>query len=141
MHAEHEIPYVLPLSRFPSTEVKLFRDFPDVFAEEYADNAKDFALQLNEFKERSLFNWLFPAQRTNLGFWFKRCCFRNVCHQPAFRIETWIFAHWLSNSIRFIFRSLMNSWNLKLNGFEDVTKQVFEDYPSEIAKARFLEIL
>ena len=44
------IPYVLPLSGFPSTEVQLYRDFPDVFSDEYTENAKQFAQQLNEFK-------------------------------------------------------------------------------------------
>ncbi|MBW6537555.1 MAG: hypothetical protein K0B11_21280, partial [Mariniphaga sp.] len=45
-----QIPYVLPLSGFPSTEVKLFRDFPDVFAAQYLDNAKRFGSQLEAFK-------------------------------------------------------------------------------------------
>lgn len=41
-----QLPYVLPLQGFPGTKKKVFRDFPDVFAEEYASNAKEFANQL-----------------------------------------------------------------------------------------------
>ena len=50
------------LSGFPSTEVQLYRDFPDVFSDEYAENAKQFAQQLNEYQKRSVFNWIFPAK-------------------------------------------------------------------------------
>ena len=40
------MPYVWPLRGFPSTEVRLYRDFPDVFAAEYAERSKRFAQQL-----------------------------------------------------------------------------------------------
>lgn len=44
------LPYVWPLKDFPSTKKRIFRDFPDVFDDEYEENAKVFARQLNEFK-------------------------------------------------------------------------------------------
>lgn len=34
------VPYVTSLPEFPETEQKIFRDFPDVFAAEYAENAE-----------------------------------------------------------------------------------------------------
>ncbi|AEE96522.1 hypothetical protein [Mahella australiensis] len=45
------MPYVWPLADFPDTEYKVFRDFPDVFSEEYEKNAIKFARQLEPFKE------------------------------------------------------------------------------------------
>lgn len=46
-----EIPFVWTLKEFPQTERKVFRDFPDVYAEEYRQNAKMFAeIQLSPFK-------------------------------------------------------------------------------------------
>ncbi len=45
------IPYVLPLSRFPSTPVNIFRDFPDVYDPVYRENAIEFAKQLEYVKE------------------------------------------------------------------------------------------
>lgn len=38
-----ELPYVLSLKHFPTTEHTIFRDFPDVFSPEYAENAGIFA--------------------------------------------------------------------------------------------------
>jgi len=45
------LPYVWPLADFPTTQAKIFRDFPDVFSEEYRGNAKTFAQQLVEFRD------------------------------------------------------------------------------------------
>lgn len=41
--AKAEIPFVWTLKEFPQTKEKVFRDFPDVFAEEYAENSRVFA--------------------------------------------------------------------------------------------------
>ncbi|MFI3253419.1 MAG: beta-galactosidase [Eubacteriales bacterium] len=41
-----KLPYVLPLKDFPSTKIQIFRDFPDVFSEEYRKNSETFAEQL-----------------------------------------------------------------------------------------------
>ena len=42
-------PYVWPLAGFPTTDKKIFRDFPDVFSEEYRENSEKFASQLEDF--------------------------------------------------------------------------------------------
>lgn len=44
------LPYVWPLVDFPSTEQTIFRDFPDVFSDEYRSNCDRFAAQLEEFR-------------------------------------------------------------------------------------------
>ena len=44
------IPYVLTMGGFPTTETKLFRDFPDVFSPEYERNSRAFAEQLAEIR-------------------------------------------------------------------------------------------
>ena len=44
-----KMPYVLPLGGFPSTEKRIFRDFPDVFSPEYEENSRKFASQLESF--------------------------------------------------------------------------------------------
>lgn len=45
-----ELPYVYPMYDFPQTQDTIFRDFPDVFSDEYDRNAKTFAGQLLTFK-------------------------------------------------------------------------------------------
>lgn len=44
------LPYVYPMSDFPETKHKIFRDFPDVFSSEYEEQAKTFAEQLLPLK-------------------------------------------------------------------------------------------
>jgi hypothetical protein len=43
--------YVWPLSGFPTTEKLVFRDFPDVFSQEYVRNSRRFAEQLEARRE------------------------------------------------------------------------------------------
>ena len=44
-----KMPYVWPLVDFPTTKTCVFRDFPDVFCDEYEQNALLFAQQLTAF--------------------------------------------------------------------------------------------
>lgn len=44
------LPYVTGLPEFPATKVPVFRDFPDVFSEEYSENAIRCAKALNQRK-------------------------------------------------------------------------------------------
>jgi len=45
------LPYVFTMGGFPTTSQPLFRDFPDVYAPEYAANAARFAAQLADLRE------------------------------------------------------------------------------------------
>ncbi len=45
------LPYVRELPGFPMTKTLIFRDFPDVLSEEYRENARVYAAQLNGWKE------------------------------------------------------------------------------------------
>ncbi|TVQ28543.1 MAG: hypothetical protein EA382_01760, partial [Spirochaetaceae bacterium] len=44
------LPYVWPLVDFPTTKKTIFRDFPDVFDDEFERNATRFAAQLDDFR-------------------------------------------------------------------------------------------
>lgn len=44
-------PYVMPMEKFPVTANRIFRDFPDVFSEEYATKSEAFAQQLTTYKD------------------------------------------------------------------------------------------
>ncbi|MCG6187311.1 glycoside hydrolase 5 family protein [Maribellus maritimus] len=131
------IPYVLPLSRFPSTKVLLYRDFPDVFAEEYENNAKEFALQLNEYKNDSYLIGYFLRNEPNWAFGAHDIAFEMFATtQPSESKNT--FAKWLSVQYASV-DELNSAWNLDLPDFETLTQQVFDDYPSEKAKGDFWE--
>ena len=136
------IPYVLPLSRFPSAEVQLYRDFPDVFADEYTNNAKEFAQQLSEYKNDPYLIGYFLRNEPNWAFGAHDIAFEMFATtQPSASKNT--FANWLSQQYSSIAEFNQN-WNLELPDFESVTQQVFDEYPSEKAKEdfwKFSEIL
>ncbi|MBR5742559.1 MAG: hypothetical protein IKX85_02065 [Clostridia bacterium] len=48
---EKRIPYVYQTGSFPATKTAVFRDFPDVLADEYRENAKEFAKSLLPLKD------------------------------------------------------------------------------------------
>ncbi len=46
-----DMPFVLPLSGFPETELSLYRDFPDVFSPEYDSASVVFAAQMEAYRD------------------------------------------------------------------------------------------
>ena len=56
-----EIPYVTSLPEFPTTKQNIFRDFPDVFNEEYEDG-KEKCTGISTACQRSVDDRLFPAE-------------------------------------------------------------------------------
>ncbi len=62
------MPYVYPLADFPTTLKKIFRDFPDVFSEAYAQNARDYAKQLEVFKDDKYLIGYFMRNEPIWGF-------------------------------------------------------------------------
>ncbi len=137
-----KIPYVLPLSRFPSTDVKLFRDFPDVFAEEYETAAKDFAQQLIEFKDDEYLIGYFLRNEPTWAFGSNDVAFEMFATNQISESKHF-FVNWISTQYNSI-EAFNESWNLKLNTFEELSTQVFDEYPSEKAKSdfwKFSEIL
>lgn len=137
-----KIPYVLPLSRFPSTEVQLYRDFPDVFADEYAANAKQFAQQLSEFKNDPYLIGYFLRNEPNWAFGAHDIAYEMFATNQPSESKNY-FAKWLSQHYSTI-QELNKNWKINLPDFETLTTQIFEEYPSEKAKEdfwKFSEIL
>lgn len=71
-----KIPYVAMLNRFPATTAAIYRDFPDVFSEEYEERSREYARQLEEYRDERWMigyfmsnepNWAF-VDRLNLGY-------------------------------------------------------------------------
>jgi len=54
LQRQASIPYVFTMGGFPTTETKLFRDFPDVFSPEYERSSRAFAEQLAEIRDDRL---------------------------------------------------------------------------------------
>jgi len=137
-----KIPYVLPLGRFPSTKVKLYRDFPDVFSDEYTENAKQFATQLSDYQNDPYLIGYFLRNEPHWAFGAHDVAFEMFGTGQSSESKN-TFAKWLSKEYSSI-RELNKSWNLELTSFEKLTQKIFDDYPSEESKDdfwKFSEIL
>lgn len=71
-----KIPYVAMLKDYPTTTAAIYRDFPDVFSDEYAQRSRAYAEQLQAYQNDSYLigyfmsnepNWAF-VDRLNLGY-------------------------------------------------------------------------
>ncbi len=129
------IPYVLPLSNFPSTPVKLFRDFPDVYSDEYAASAGEFAKQLNEYKGDPYLIGYFLRNEPHWAFGAHDIAFEMFATQQASESKR-RFSQWLSERYPNI-ESFNKTWNMDIESFEKLSEQVFEDYPSDKAREDF----
>ena len=68
---ESKMPYVIPLDRghaFPTTPAKIFRDFPDVFSDEYSRTSDLFASNLADFKDDPYLIGYFMCNEPNWAF-------------------------------------------------------------------------
>ncbi|MDR0406436.1 MAG: beta-galactosidase [Clostridiales bacterium] len=62
------MPYVMPLGNFPTAKETIFRDFPDVFSDEYAENSATYAKQLLPYRaDRNLIGY-FMANEPHWAF-------------------------------------------------------------------------
>jgi hypothetical protein len=62
------MPYVMPLEDFPSTKKLIYRDFPDVFSAEYAENSAAFAKQLAPYAGDARLVGYFMRNEPQWGF-------------------------------------------------------------------------
>lgn len=63
-----QLPYVYPMEDFPSTDVKIYRDFPDVFSREYEENAKKFSKQLKPLRNDKMLVGYFMRNEPHWAF-------------------------------------------------------------------------
>ncbi len=63
-----KMPYVATLPHFPTTEKKIFRDFPDVFSDEYKKSCEDTAKFLEKYKDDSYMIGYFLGNEPSWAF-------------------------------------------------------------------------
>ena len=120
---EAKIPYVSTLTGYPTTAKRIYRDFPDVYSDEFKKSAKEYAAQLSAFE----------GDRYLIGYFMR--------NEPQ-----WAFAHDLEiaeellavegefeSKNRFIeilkakyisIEEFNIAWKLKLNSFDDLKKPI-----------------
>lgn len=121
---EAELPYVLPLRGFPQTSERVFRDFPDVFADEYATAAEKFAAQLSEFEgDRNLIGY-FLRNEPQWAFVDDLNPAEMLLEKPTRFASKDVLIQFLSERYGGDVRKLNEAWRLggaeALSGFEEL---------------------
>lgn len=130
------LPYVLPLNRFPNTEVSIYRDFPDVFSEEYRRNSQAFAAQLEDHKDDPYMVGYFLRNEPQWAFGYHNLAYEMFATDQLSETKK-EFIRWLSAKYGNDVQAVNQAWNLQLPDFDALLTSTFKTYPSDSAKADF----
>lgn len=139
-HREGGLPYFYPMSGFPSTKIKLFRDFPDVFDPEYEISALLYARQLETRKEDPLMIGYFLGNEPHWAFGEFNLA-REMMYTSEQSYSRKEFIHWLSEKYEHNPFLLSAAWGFEFNNFGDLNYFIFpkEKDISEKAETDLME--
>jgi hypothetical protein len=124
-----KMPYVLPLDRYsakgyPSTKVKIFRDFPDVFSEEYSDASKEYAKALEQFAEDPYLIGYFMRNEPAWAFVYELNIAEEMLANPSSTASKKVFVDRMRD--KYIEVSVFNrAWNLAIDTFEELHQPIY----------------
>lgn len=132
------IPYVLPLRNFPDTKISLYRDFPDVFSEEYRQNAERFARQLESYKDDPYMVGYFLRNEPQWAFGYHNLAYEMFATRQESHTKN-EFIGWLERKYKGDIHAVNRAWKLQLSDFVSLKEYTFKEYPSDTAKVDFHE--
>lgn len=133
-----QIPYVLPLRNFPDTRVSLYRDFPDVFSEEYQQNAEQFAKQLENYKNDPYMVGYFLRNEPQWAFGYHNLAYEMFATQQESQTKV-EFVSWLEKKYKGDLKAMNSAWKSNFSDFASLKENTFKEYPSDMAKIDFYE--
>jgi hypothetical protein len=133
---ENKLAYVLPLNRFPGTKTMIYRDFPDVFSDEYKMKSKEFAQQLNEYKDDPFLVGYFLRNEPQWAFGYHNLAYEMFATDQVSATKD-EFLKWISLKYNNDIQSFNKAWDLSISSFGDLKKLTFKDYSSVMADSDF----
>ncbi len=131
MARRNRVPYVLNMNRFPSTSVKLYRDFPDVFDPAYRQEAQRFAKQLERIKDDPYLIGYFLQNEPHWAFGDNNLAFEMFATTtPSFTKKE--MAGWLQKKYGNI-KAFNDAWKQSLPDFNALETLTMKDKPSDAA--------
>ena len=115
------LPYVWPLRDFPETKTAIFRDFPDVFDDEYRENSKIFAKQLEEFAGDKNMIGYFMRNEPTWAFVEGVCIAEEMLANPGRFTSKDIFISVMREKYAHI-AAFNAAWNVEFDSFDDLRK-------------------
>ena len=131
MARRQKTPYVLNMSRFPTTTVKLYRDFPDVYDPAYKEAARRFAEQLEPLKNDPYLIGYFLQNEPHWAFGDNNLAFEMFATPtPSFTKKEMI--QWLQKKYGNI-QAFNNAWKQNIANFDALDIFTMKDSPSDAA--------
>lgn len=123
------LPYVLPAENqsevgFPSTSTMLFRDFPDVFADEYAEQSERYAAGMIPWRDDPNLIGYFMRNEPNWAFVYDLNIAEEMLANPADLASKHAFVDWLRERYHGDAGAWAEAWGTAEYGdFEDVIRE------------------
>lgn len=130
-----KLPYVTSLLEFPETKTKIFRDFPDVFSDEYRENAKKNAQALAAKKDDPMMIGYFLRNEPSWAFVDNLVLADEVLYNPQRTVCKEKLVEELKEKYHEI-KALNQAWNVNLQSFDDLYRSMRDaSSNSDAAKA------
>jgi hypothetical protein len=122
-HAAPAIPYVVPLPEYPSTAVQLYRDLPDVFADEFRSSARRWAQALAPSRDDPNLIGYFMRNEPNWAFGSNNLAAEMLEANPRTATRR-ALAAWLREKYAGDAAAWAKAWGLGLVSFEQLETQL-----------------
>jgi hypothetical protein len=119
-----KMPYVLPLRDFPTTQKKIFRDFPDVFSMEYEINAKKYAKQLEPYVNDKHLIGYFLRNEPEWAFTEDLEIAEELLDTDIDYVTKDKFIEYISKRYDGDVNKLNKAWNISFSDFTDLRKRI-----------------
>ncbi len=133
---ENKLAYVLPLSRFPGTKILIYRDFPDVFSDEYGKNSEEFAKQLIDYKDDPFLVGYFLRNEPQWAFGYHNLAYEMFATDQSSATKD-EFIKWIDLKYNNDIQAFNKAWNLNIVSFNDLKRLTMKEYPSVAADSDF----
>ena len=118
-----KLPYVRELPGFPTTDILIFRDFPDVLSPEYQERAEKYAEQLSAWKEDVWLIGYFLRNEPEFNFVEGLAIADEVLHNPVQTHCRLGLIQYLKDTYVSI-EALNKAWDSDFRSFDDFRKPI-----------------
>jgi len=132
----NNLAYVLPLNRFPGTRSLIYRDFPDVFSDEYKKNSEEYARQLIDYKDDPYLVGYFLRNEPQWAFGYHNLAYEMFATDQSSATKD-EFIKWIDLKYNNNIKAFNKAWNLNIVNFDDLKKLTLKEYPSVAADSDF----
>ena len=120
-----KMPYVIMLRGYPATKRMIYRDFPDVYAEEYEEGCRRFAAQLTAYRDDPLLIGYFLNNEPAWGFVEGISLAERVLENGQGTATLEALIAFLRERYADDLSALNRAWRLELSDFETLKKGLF----------------